>query len=192
MLDGYIDFVASLFPSISTNIKESAKESILQFYTRHKEFPCFTDDNIADINQGDILKNIPFRIYNQNGEEMEYINDGLVISNSCDIENDDQILIAPFFPIQSLNIDITALKNNIYYKLIYFPDKRYADKVADFSLMSPFPKKLLLNKISTGKVTKLFSLNLIGYYLLISKITVHLLRPEDSGVQKCRDNGLYL
>jgi hypothetical protein len=187
MLEAYIDFVKSLFPSISPYVQQRAKECIRQFYVNHQEFPCFTSETIFDLNQGDIIDNITFRRYNELGEEEEYMSDGLVISNSCDIENDTQILIAPFFPIESLQLDFVTLKNNAYYQLLYFPDYRYANKAADLSLMSPFPKNLLLNKIAEGKVKKIFSLNLIGYYLLLSKITVHLLRPEDSGVQIMRN-----
>jgi hypothetical protein len=137
--------------------------------------------------QGDIIKEVPFRKYDDNGQEEEYISDGLIVSNSCDIENDTQVLIAPFIPIDKLSLDMSALKNNSYYSLLYFPDSRYSDKVADLNLLSPYPRKLILDKIAVGKIIKIFSLNLIGYYLFISKITVHLLRTEDSNVQSQRN-----
>lgn len=188
MLEEYIDFVKSLFPCISPYTQERAKECIRQFYILHSEFPCFTGTNIPDLNQGDIISELPFRRYNEVGDEEEYVTDGLIISNSCDIENDDQILIAPFFPIADLGLDLNNLKNNAYFNLLFFPDNRYAAHVADLSLLSPFPKKVIQDKIFAGALTKKHSLNQVGYYLLISKITVHLLRPEDMTVQSLRDS----
>ena len=41
-------------------------------------------------------------------------------------------------------------------------------------------KNILKNK------TRIYSLNLIGFYLLICKLTIHFLRPEDTGVQNSR------
>jgi len=188
MLEEYIDFVASLFPCINPYTQERAKECIRQFYILRSEFPCFTTVDIPDLNQGDIVSALPFRRYNDEGEEEEYITDGLIISNSCDIENDDQILIAPFFPIADLGLDLKNLKNNAYFNLLFFPDNRYASHAADLSLISPFPKKVIQDKILAGSFTKKHSLNLVGYYLLISKITVHLLRPEDKTVQSLRNS----
>jgi hypothetical protein len=188
MLEEYIDFVKSLFPCISPYTQERAKECIRQFYILRSEFPCFTAVHIPDLNQGDIISKLPFRRYDDEGDEEEYVTDGLIISNSCDIENDNQILIAPFFPISELGLDLKNLKNNAYFSLLFFPDNRYSNHVADLSLISPFPKKVIQNKLDAGSITKKFSLNQVGYYLLISKITVHLLRPEDTTVQSLRDS----
>jgi len=187
MLEGYIDFVKSLFPCISPYSQSSAKESIRQFYAFHTEFQCFSNNDISGLNQGDIISNIPFKMYDTFGDERQYNADGIIISNSCDIENDDQILIAPFFPIDEIGLDLSNLKNNLYFRLLFFPDQRYFSSVADLSLISPYPKKLILEKISEGFINRKFSLNQVGYYLLISKITVHLLRPEDLSVQSCRE-----
>jgi hypothetical protein len=188
MLQAYIDFVQALFPNISPYVKDNAKESIRQFYINKKEFLCFTGNCMPQLGQGDIIGSLPFHYYNDAGDENEYITDGLVLSNSCDVENDHQILIAPFIPINSLKLDAANLKNNLYYSLLYFPDYRYSNSVADLSLISPFSKNLILNKLADGMITKKYSLNLIGYYLLISKITVHLLRPEDIDIQTIRNS----
>jgi len=187
MLEEYIDFVTSLFPCISPYIQEKAKESIRQFYTLHTEFPCFTPNLIPDLNQGDIVSTLPFRRYDNEGDEKDYLTDGLIISNSCDIENDEQILIAPFFPISELGFDRKTLKKNVYFSLLFFPDNRFSNHVTDLSLFSPFQKKIIKNKLADGTITKKLSLNQVGYYLLISKITVHLLRPEDKTVQSLQD-----
>jgi len=187
MLEAYIDFVKALFPSISPYVQENAKQSVRQFYYRRSEFPCFAANDFEVLSQGDIVSGINFRRINDEGEEEAFLTDGLVISNTCDIDHDNQVLIAPFFPIEQLTgINADTLKNNMIYSLLYFPDVRYSKNVGDLSLMSPFPKKRVLEKLECGDIKRLFSLNVVGYYLLISKITVHLLRPEDAEIQKKR------
>ena len=188
MLKQYIDFVTSLFPSISPYTQEQAKKSINQFYETNKKFICFTNFNESFLAQGDIVTNIPFLLIDDDGEENEFITDGLIISNTCDIENDKNILIAPFFPIDEFSqyININSLQNNTIYRLVFFPDDKYSKKFADLSLISPFPKKKILEKINKKEIEKKYSLNTIGYYLLISKLTIHFLRPEDKYVQSLR------
>jgi hypothetical protein len=186
MLDAYIDFIKELFPSINPYTAEQAKASLRQFYERHKEFVCFTRDVFDELSQGDIIGELPFRTYNDEGEETEYSTLGIVLSNSCDIDNDNQILIAPLIPVKSMKLDIGSIKNNTYYSLLSFPDYRLSEYVADLNLITPFPKILVSKTLKEKKEMKKYSLNLIGYYLLISKITVHFLRPEDSGTQKRR------
>ena len=188
MLSKYIDFVTSLFPSISPYVQEQAKFSIKQFYDINKTFSCFTKFIDEDLLQGDIITQIPFVKINDDGEEEEFVTDGLIISNSCDIENDKYILIAPFIPVENLEEfeDINALKNNTIYRLLYFPDCNYSQSVADLALISSFPKNRILEKLKNKEIIRKYSLNQIGYYLLISKLTVHLLRPEDKTIQKIR------
>ena len=122
MLTKYIDFVTSLFPSISPYIQEQAKFSIKQFYKTNNNFSCFTKFNDDVLLQGDIITQIPFILINDDGEEEEFITDGLIISNTCDIENDKNILVAPFIPIENMEgvEDINSLKNNlIFFTLLH-------------------------------------------------------------------------
>jgi 3'-phosphoadenosine 5'-phosphosulfate sulfotransferase (PAPS reductase)/FAD synthetase len=186
MLGPYIDFVASLFPCISPYTQENAKNALSQFYSNGKKFQCFTSVKFDGICQGDIVSSLPFEITDDDGEIYEHKGPALIISNSCDIENDKQFLAAPLFRIEELDVDEYTLKNNMYYRLLYFPDEIYRDFIFDLGLIQPFSTPAFDNALKEGRIRILHSLNTVGYYLLISKITVHLLRPEDVGVQTLR------
>ncbi len=184
MLDNdFIDFVTTLFPSINPYTQDRAKRSMEQFYTKGQPFSCFNSNGLEGICQGDIVDEITFLKIKETGEVLRYTGLGIVLSNSCDIENDDYILLAPFYPIEATGFSpqkIEALKKNQLYGFMYFPDMSKPDIYADFSQIQSFPKNILKNK------TRIYSLNLIGFYLLICKLTIHFLRPEDTGVQNSR------
>ena len=44
--------------------------------------------------------------------------------------------------------------------------------------------------IESGKINKIRSLNIYGFYLFICKITIYLCRPEDKGVNEKRKEEL--
>lgn len=184
MLDNdFIDFVTTLFPSINPYTQDQAKRSMEQFYTKGQTFSCFNSRKLGGICQGDIIDEITFLKINETGDVLQYTGQGIVLSNSCDIENDDYIILAPFYPITATGFSpskIEALKKNQLYGFMYFPDMSEPDIYADFSQIQSFPKKILKDK------KRLYSLNLIGFYLLICKLTIHFLRPEDTEVQKSR------
>jgi hypothetical protein len=186
MLGPYIDFVSSLFPAINPYTQKSAKKALEQFYQNGKEFKCFTTVHFDGLCQGDIINELPFSLINDDDEIYELKRPAIIISNSCDIENDEMLLAAPLIDIEELSIDETTLRNNRFFRLLYFPDEVYKDYVVDLGLISPFPIDKIDKAIREGKIIRSLSLNLVGYYLLISKITVHLLRPEDSMVQSLR------
>ena len=186
MLGPYIDFVASLFPCISPYTQESAKSALEQFYSHGKRFSCFTSDQIKGLSQGDIISSLPFEIIGEDGSLYELNTSACILSNSCDIENDKTLLAAPVLDITRLDIDKENLKNNRYYRLLYFPDQIFTDIVVDLGLMMPFYTPAVQKSLKSGRIIKIHSLNLVGYYLLISKLTVHFMRPEDKDVQSSR------
>ena len=85
-----------------------------------------------------------------------------------------------------MGLNRNDIVNNLHYRLFYLPDKRFEELVVDFSLMNTFNKKLLNAQIEDGKVKKVSSLNQMGFYLLLSKLTVCFMRPEDEEVQASR------
>jgi len=184
--EDFIDFVKKLFPNIDPYVEAQTRVSLKQFASMNQStVPMLTSFSEDEINQGDILTNIPFYRIGEDGEFETAATSGIVISNSCDIENDDNILIAPMLDLGQMDPKvIDAIKQNTIYGKIYFPENNKF--VGDFSLIQTFPKKIILDAFSEGKIQKQYSLNLIGFYFLICKLTVHLLRPENEGVQSER------
>lgn len=186
MLTDFVKFVEELFPSISPYTREEVKRSIRQFETlgRHTKF-CLAQP-FEFLSQGDIIGNIPFVRFNEKGEQSTLSTKGMLISNTCDAENDDSILFAPLVPLSKITGDIHAMKNNLNYRLLYIPDADLDDYIVDLSLVNSYSRKLIEGGMTAGKIQKFSSLNKLGYYLFLSKLTVHMMRPEDSGVQSMR------
>jgi len=65
------------------------------------------------------------------------------------------------------------------------------DYFVDFSQMNTYSKNLILNGIEDGKIKRLFSLNQIGLYLFIIKLTVFLMRKEDLITFEARENKIF-
>lgn len=180
MLEGFIDLVKSLFPCVDVVDQEKAKEAIKQFYIWREKFDCFCNSPEKELSQGDILSQVPFKYYDEDGNERSANLDAMILSVSCDIDNDNNILLAPVLPIEEIGVDRTVVESNCIYHLVFFPDEKYFGSVIDLSLINTFPKNQINDALEKNRVNRKFSLNILGYYLLLCKIAVHLLRPEDS------------
>lgn len=177
-----------LFPAINPYTAEQAKRAMLQFYSTGNKCACFMYRPLKHLAQGDIIENLPFRIYDHEGNEHSFLTKGLLLSNTCDAANDESILFAPLLPLNELSADKNALIKNQNFRLLYFPDSVLSDFAVDLSIINSYNKEIINNSIETGRLQKILSLNDFGYYLFLSKLTVHLMRPEDIGVQNARES----
>ncbi|OJF76359.1 MAG: hypothetical protein BKP49_07770 [Treponema sp. CETP13] len=190
----FITLVKELFPSIDPYIAANVKNSVQQFYKDGKTFSCYNASALKGITQGDIISNVTFAIIDSEGEIATYRTAGLVLSNSCDIENDDYILLAPFEPINQLGFDqsqINELKMNTLYGYIYFPDVSEEQVAVNLSRICALPKKIIRNSLKNKTMEIKHSLNLVGFYLLLCKLTIHFMRPEDTDLQNEREHLVY-
>ena len=60
MLDEFIEFTQSLFPSISPYVKDKTKEAIKQFELKGKKLNLFNYKAYDYLTQGDIFDGVPF------------------------------------------------------------------------------------------------------------------------------------
>ena len=186
MLDEFIDYAQSLFPSISPYVKERTKAAIKQFELKGKKLNLFNYEAYEYLTQGDIFEGIPFTRIAEDGNISIYRGKGMLISNTCSADHDDEIVIAPLLEINLLGLNKTDIVNNLHYRLLYLPDERYEKYAVDFSLLNTFNKDTLNRMIEQGKVVKETSLNQFGFYLFLCKLTVCFMRPEDEEVQASR------
>jgi len=189
MINDFIDFVHELFPSISPYAKDKVKDALKQFSVSGKKMNCFMFKSFEDLCQGDIIETLPFTKYDEEGNTLIYKTKGILLSNSCDAENDSTVVFAPLIPISEISLDANKINNitkNLNFRLLYFPDPKLADFVVDLSLLNSYNKNLIVNSINNGKLNKVVSLSQFGYYLFLCKLTVHFLRPEDTGLQALR------
>ncbi len=189
MLDEFIDFTQSLFPSISPYVKEQTKIAITQFKLNGKSLQLFNYKAFDYLSQGDIFNGIPFTRLEEDGTITAYRGKGMLISNTCSADHDDEIVIAPLLRIDALGLNKHDIENNLYYRLFYMPDEKYKEYVVDFSLLNTFNKRVLNQMLEQKKVEKERSLNQFGFYFFICKLTICFMRPEDEDVQaERRDN----
>lgn len=189
-LESFIDYCNNIFPSIDSSVKQSIKEALKQFDIN--KFNWFSKNNLEGITQGDILDNIYFNYQDENGNYSAYHTKAIVISNSCDIENDDYVLLAPFIPIDTNEFSEEQkqdLVNNRYFGkmcLSYSPIENY---YIDFSKIQSFNKKLLFKLLEKNKIKLEYSLSQFGWYFLLTKLTIHFMRMDDHTVFSNRLKG---
>lgn len=142
--------------------------------------------------QGDFFSEMPFAYVDEEGQVRVVMAGGQLLSNSCDATRNDNLLFAAVLPLEAYTNgsdenkkhDENTIKNNLYYDLMYYPDNRLADKVVDFGLLTTFSRELFEKIVGEEKVKKVASLSNIGYYLMLSKLTVYLLRPESEEISR--------
>lgn len=188
MLNEFIRFSTELFPSISPYTKDEVRKAIQQFKDYGRQYQFCMPQPFDFLTQGDIISEIPFIRYKENGERETARFKGMLLSNTCDAERDPALLFAPLLPIDEIDADRQAVLNNTVYRLLYIPDSDLLEYAIDLSLINSIPRKVILKGIEMGRIHKVASLNRLGYYLFLTKLTVHLMRPEDTGVQADRND----
>lgn len=188
MIKEFIEFTANIISCINPYTKENIDKAIKQFELEGKQLFTTMDNNLECLAQGDVLENVPFYRVNNMGKMGVFVTKGLVLSNTCDCSRDRDILLAPFIPIKETQKDRNALVKNKAYGYLYLPDNKFDEEVVDFSLSNSFNREFLLKAIEAKKIKKKVSLNSYGYYLLLCKLTIYLMRPEDEEIKQTRLN----
>ncbi len=182
MLKELIDFVDASFPCIPYGEKEKAKEAIQQFEKTGKTVNYLLNKPLQDISQGDILYNIPFVYFDDNGELRRFNAKAMILNTSCHIENHNSITLVPVLPIDSaefLNSSDCSVITNQIYDLMYIPDDRLSKYYIDFSMPVAYSADLIKTQIEKGIIHRFASLSQIGYYLFLIKLNIYLMRRED-------------
>lgn len=186
MIKEFIEFISELFPSISPYTKDNVINAIKQFDTDRLEW--FRSNKLNYLAQGDIIEKLPFQFLDENGNVIPIMAKGIILSNTCDIDHDDNIVIAPMFNYENILDEQgkNIARANKYYDKLCFPNSRLDNMFVDFTKATTFNRRLI-GKLLEEKTRVEYSLNQYGYYLLISKLTVYFLRPEDSETNISRD-----
>lgn len=189
MLREFIDFVDSILPSVSPDMKEGAKDAILQFEKTGEQLKYMMNNPLEQLSQGDILSKVPFIYFEEDGSQKTFVADALVLSTSCHIDQKDRIVLVPVLPIENFVGNMKDLKKNTIFDYMYIPDTIMSEKFIDFEYMNTYSKDLIVKGIDIGKVKRIGSLNQLGYYFFIVKLTVYLMRKEDGDTLSERNIG---
>lgn len=185
MIKELIQFTTELFPSISPYTKDNVNKAIEQF--DYEKLEWFRTTPIHYLSQGDIIEKIPFTFVDENGEKNTILTKGIILSNTCDASRDDYVILAPLIDYNKILNDNQKkiVRSNKYYDKMCFTNSQLDGYFIDFTRATTFNRTLLL-KLLENKTNIEFSLNQYGYYLLLTKLTIYFMRPEDRETNKMR------
>lgn len=189
MLREFIDFVDSILPSVDPDFREGAKNAILQFERDGNQPNFLMLDVLDELSQGDIISKVPFSYFDSNGKQKIFTADAMIISTSCHIDQKDMLVLAPIFPLSEFKGDEVALKKNTMFDFWYIPDAKLSDCFVSFGTLCSYHKQLIFEGIEKGRITRIASLNQLGYYLFIIKLSVYFMRKEDKETLADRNYG---
>lgn len=191
MMDAYIDFLEKLFPAIDPYTASRAKDAVKEF-SRYGRKGCFlTFPAGDDFQQGDIFSGVLFCFVADDGQVRIMVSYGILLNNTCDAVRSDRLQFAAMSSFKDYSQDsaiLDAVKSNINYDYLYFPDQKVDDKFVNFNLIGSVSRDAFQKSIKVGKTERVASLNLAGYFLFLTKLTVYLMRPEDTEVYASRKN----
>jgi len=190
MLAEFIDFADSVLPSVSPDSRDAAKEAIAQFEKDGHQINYLLASVLPELSQGDIISEVPFAYFDDDGMQRIFSSEAIIISTSCHIDQKDKILLVPVLPLDEFQRNADDLKGNRIFDFMYIPDNPLSKKYICFNVMTSYSKDLILGGIESGKLTRIASLNQIGYYFFLIKLTVYLMRKEDPDTLDCRNVGV--
>jgi len=187
MIADFIDFCTDLFPCINPYTKEKAKAAMEQFenISGHLLYEAYGS---LDLYQGDIFSEIPFIFVDQDGNFQTIFRKAQLLSNTCDASRDEHLIFAAIHPLDELSNPSLcyAIKKNEKYSAFFIPDVALSKEFIDMEMITTYSRETFMDMCRAGKVHRIASLTLVGFYMLICKLTVFLMRPEDREVNSSR------
>jgi hypothetical protein len=189
MMDGYVDFLAKLFPVIDPYTARGAKDAMREFKRYGSKARFFSDPLDEDFQQGDIFSRVPFVYLDGKGQGQLAVLSGMLLNNSCDTTRNDWLQFAAMTPLDDYSTDAgkqEAVKSNKNFEYLYFPDTEVGDSFVNLGMISTISREAFDRFVASGKSERVHSLSAIGYFLFVTKLTVFFMRPEDSEVYASR------
>jgi len=190
-----VDDIKNFFPEYLTDSKKTELADALERFNSSTS-PLYTTQNAADLLQGDVWSGL--EIIDFESADRKWLH-GIVLSNSCDVDDENRrhippsIVVAPIIKLLNLKkllldsgIDkavveskVTAMEKQQITNIFYLPTA--------FCLNEPHivlldqVHSIPLSKFKEKKdKKKLFSLNLLGFYIFIFKLSMHFCRLHEN------------
>ena len=190
MIKELVEFYEEIFPSISPYTADEAKKACDQFKNEGRTFSTTMSNCLEDLSQGDIFSEIPFIFIGKDGKQRTIKARAMLLSNTCDCVRNERLQFAAMFKVSDFSDEEgirESIRHNKYFQCLYLPDNRLDDEFVDFGLICSYDREFFKQIINMGKVVKIASLSQVGYYILLTKLTVYFLRPEDMEVNESRN-----
>lgn len=177
------EYAADVLNSFIPAVDPKAVQQLLKEWRENGKVTAdlFAVQPPANVCQGDVLGPLPFILRDPSGSLSEDIVDGMLISQSCDYDNDQFATFAPCYPLQrfaALGFYASILANEKTALFYLPPIGRHRGMVADLAAMQPFPKAFLEQQLASTAAARVCSFSDIGYVLFLMKLTVHFMRPQ--------------
>lgn len=180
-LDDIFVLVKQSLSSVDPYKTETIKTRLAEIDGHPKDF--LLPSLLHDLGQGDIISSVPFVFLGEDGATGELKEmDAIVLSNTCDCQRDDTILIAPMVKPQK---PIPCA--NSHYEFFQIPEGSISEEIADFSKSQPIKRNVLSTRLVEQKSMRKYSLSLLDFYMFYLKMTVFLFRPEDKEYNESRN-----
>lgn len=190
MMKELVEFYEEIFPSISPYTASEAKKACEQFKNDGKTFSTTMTNCLEGLSQGDIFSEIPFVFIGKDGNQRILKARAMLLTNTCDCVRNERLQFAALFKVNDFSEEEAtreSIRHNKLFQCLYLPDVRLNDEFVDFGLICSYDRELFTQLINAEKVRKIASLSQVGYYILLTKLTVYFLRPEDGGVNESRN-----
>ncbi len=186
MLADFVALVSEVFPSVNP---ETAARCLRELSRGDLDPASLFCARVFDfLTQGDVIEPVRFVLTDDDGQELQYSGPGLLISNSCDADHDEHVIFAACYPLDAFLdgrvVDERTIQSNCIFNLLYLPLLGPHEKglVADLSLLQSHSRTFVSTSLIRGSTTKICSLSQWGFYLLLAKLSIHLMRPEAAEV----------
>lgn len=179
MLTHFERLVESLFPIVDSVEARAYLQGFRQTGMSSREL--YASSLPPALNQGDLIAPLPIRITQEDGRVGEWVGPAMVLSNSCDIDADPRLLVAPCqpFALYAGMTQASEIRQNTFFPVLFLPAApEVGDVVVDLSAVHSVSGDFLRRGLQAGEIRRICSLTSFGWYLMIAKLTVHLLRPR--------------
>lgn|GEM_PF-615867 len=189
-MEAFLDLVNEVFPNVRQETVNQAKQAFSQFIKNPDNYLDLLDFSECDfLKQGDVFTDLPFYFVNSEGKMSMFKSDGILISNTCDSSRNDYLQFAPFklfdelvstFEVDSKKINyINDLKKNTITQYFYLHQHGFDNGAFNLTLINSLSRNRFMENYYDKKITKKTSLNGVGYYVFLIKLSVFLMRNEN-------------
>lgn len=183
MLPEFANYVQAIFPSINPALAKQLISAAAKY--PHIDADCFSKEGErGPIVQGDIISALPFVVQEKDGSFGRALRSGMLLSHSCDFDNDEWVTFAACHPFPSKASSASAMRANRVTSVFFLPmHEQRGDVIVQLSQLQTLRTSFIRDALASGLSMREDGLSLIGYYYLITKLAVHQLRPypEDEG-----------
>ena len=179
MLADFLRVLEGLFPSLDP---ADIRTALISFQRHGIVWPdLYASALPPSINQGDILTSIDLALPDMDGTLALFSGPAMLLSRSCDFDHDSHVILAacrPFVDYAKTGAAGYLKKNTVLSKLYLERVPTLGTILVDLSAVGTVRVDTIQRDLQAGRLARVSSFTMSGYYLLVAKLTAHLLRPH--------------